>query len=59
MNLEPINIGYDAADDPGSFDGAHRELFDLYNRIVWACHHEAAVVPHSDVPHVRELALLP
>ncbi|MCU0836507.1 MAG: hemerythrin family protein [Chromatiaceae bacterium] len=45
MNLEPINVGYDAADDPGSFDGAHRELFDLYNRIVWACHHEAAVVP--------------
>ena len=45
MNLEPINVGYDGADDPGIFDGAHRELFDLYNRIVWACHHEAAVVP--------------
>lgn len=45
MNLEPINVGCDAADDPGIFDGAHRELFDLYNRIVWACHHEAAVVP--------------
>lgn len=36
MNLEPINVGY---------DGAHRGFFDLYNRIVWAGHHEAAVVP--------------
>ena len=38
MNLEPINVGYGGADDPGGFDGAHRELFYLYNRIVWARH---------------------
>lgn len=45
MNLEPIDAAYDRADDPGGIDGAHRELFDLYNRIVWACQHEAAVLP--------------
>jgi hemerythrin len=45
MNLEPIHVGGDGADDPAGLDGAHRELLDLYNRIVWACHHEAAVIP--------------
>lgn len=45
MNLEPINIGRDAGEDPGDLDGAHRELLDLYNRIIWACHHEAGVIP--------------
>ncbi len=42
MNLEPIQIGCEVGDDPRGFDAAHRELFDLYNRIVLACHHEAA-----------------
>lgn len=45
MNLEPISAGHEEASDAVGLDGAHRELFDLYNRIIWACHHEAAVVP--------------
>lgn len=45
MNLEPIDAGCGRVEDPAGIDGAHRELVDLYNRIVWACHHEAAVVP--------------
>ena len=63
MNLEPIHVGGDGADDPAGVDGAHRELLDLYNRIVWACHHEAAVVLIRERIRtflgVRELALLP
>ena len=27
----------------GNLDGAHRELMDLYNRIVWACEHDTTV----------------
>lgn len=43
--MEPISVGYNPVADAEGLDGAHRELFDLYNRIVWSCHHEAAVVP--------------
>lgn len=45
MNLEPIQMGHEGADDCTDLDGPHRELLDLYNRIVWACHNEAAVIP--------------
>jgi len=27
----------------GNLDDAHKELMDLYNRIVWACEHDATV----------------
>ena len=27
----------------GNLDDAHRELMDLYNRIVWACEHDTTV----------------
>jgi len=27
----------------GNLDDAHRELIDLYNRIVWACEHDTTV----------------
>lgn len=45
MNLEPIPFECGSAADSIGLDGAHVELFDLYNRIVWACQHEAAVLP--------------
>lgn len=39
MKLEPVQL-----DASAGLDDAHRELFDLYNRIVWACQHETAVL---------------
>ncbi len=45
MYLEPIPFECGAVDDLVGLEEAHSELFDLYNRIVWACQTEAAVLP--------------
>lgn len=45
MVLQPIIFERDGAEDTDGLDDAHSELFDLFNRIVWACENETAVLP--------------